>query len=463
MRIEDYGLIGDLQTAALVGRNGSIDWLCFPRFDSGACFAALLGDESNGRWLLAPDCEIERVERRYRKHSLVHELDFHTEHGSVRVTDFMPPRGTGSRRRPHRRGSRGERADADGARAPLRLRPDRPLGAPARGRHPDRDRRPGRGRLPNAGPAPRREHEHGRRVHGAARRARPVRADVVPVAPRAAARDHARARLRGHVRVLERVAPRVLLHRPLRRGGLPLADGPEGDDVRADGRHRRRSDDLDARADRRRPQLGLPLLLAARRELRAGRAARERLRRRGGRVAELAAARRRRRPGRHPDHVRPGRRASADRARAGLAGRLRGLEAGPDRQRRQRPVPARRLRRGDRHALPGTTPRARRRRQRLDARPPSAREPRAALARARRRHLGGARAEAPLHTLQGDGVGGVRPRPAVDRRARPVRPGRPLARRPRRDQGGGARAGLRPGARLVRPVVRLEAASTRAC
>ena len=93
MRIEDYGLIGDLQTAALVGRNGSIDWLCFPRFDSGACFAALLGNEDNGRWLLAPDCEIERVERRYREHSLVHELDFHTEHGSVRVIDFMPPRG----------------------------------------------------------------------------------------------------------------------------------------------------------------------------------------------------------------------------------------------------------------------------------------------------------------------------------------------------------------------------------
>ena len=93
MRIEDYGLIGDLQTAALVGRNGSIDWLCFPRFDSGACFAALLGNDENGRWLLAPDCEIERVERRYREHSLVHELDFHTEHGSVRIIDFMPPRG----------------------------------------------------------------------------------------------------------------------------------------------------------------------------------------------------------------------------------------------------------------------------------------------------------------------------------------------------------------------------------
>jgi GH15 family glucan-1,4-alpha-glucosidase len=93
MHLEDYGLIGDLQTAALVGRNGSIDWLCLPRFDSGACFSALLGDEWDGRWLLAPDCEIHRVERRYRERTLVHELDFHTEAGVVRVIDFMPPRG----------------------------------------------------------------------------------------------------------------------------------------------------------------------------------------------------------------------------------------------------------------------------------------------------------------------------------------------------------------------------------
>ena len=93
MRIEDYGLIGDLQTAALVGLNGSIDWLCFPRFDSGACFSALLGDEWDGRWLLAPDCKIHRVERCYRDRTLVHELEFHTEAGVVRVIDFMPPRG----------------------------------------------------------------------------------------------------------------------------------------------------------------------------------------------------------------------------------------------------------------------------------------------------------------------------------------------------------------------------------
>lgn len=93
MRIEDYGLIGDLQTAALVGINGSIDWLCFPRFDSEACFSALVGDEWDGRWILAPDCEVLRTERRYRNRSLVHELDFHCEAGVVRVTDFMPPRG----------------------------------------------------------------------------------------------------------------------------------------------------------------------------------------------------------------------------------------------------------------------------------------------------------------------------------------------------------------------------------
>ena len=93
MRIEDYGLIGDLQTAALVGRNGSIDWLCFPRFDSGSCFAALVGDEEDGRWLLEPTGRTRSVERRYRERTLVHELDFHTDAGSVRLIDFMPPRG----------------------------------------------------------------------------------------------------------------------------------------------------------------------------------------------------------------------------------------------------------------------------------------------------------------------------------------------------------------------------------
>ena len=92
MRIEDYALIGDTQAAGLVGRDGSIDWLCLPRFDSGACFAALLGDRSNGRWRLAPSEEPQRVERRYLPGTLVLETTFHTSDGVVRVVDCMPIR-----------------------------------------------------------------------------------------------------------------------------------------------------------------------------------------------------------------------------------------------------------------------------------------------------------------------------------------------------------------------------------
>jgi GH15 family glucan-1,4-alpha-glucosidase len=91
-RIEDYALIGDLQTAALVERGGSIDWLCFPRFDSGACFAALLGDPGNGRWLLAPPAG-GTTSRSYRGETLVLETTWENDQGVVRVYDFMPPRG----------------------------------------------------------------------------------------------------------------------------------------------------------------------------------------------------------------------------------------------------------------------------------------------------------------------------------------------------------------------------------
>ncbi|MFG2142010.1 glycoside hydrolase family 15 protein [Streptomyces sp. NPDC048650] len=90
--IEDYALIGDLQTAALVGRDGSIDWLCLPRFDSGACFAALLGGKENGHWGLAPTSPEARAERSYRGESLVLDTVWQTPSGSVRVTDFMPQR-----------------------------------------------------------------------------------------------------------------------------------------------------------------------------------------------------------------------------------------------------------------------------------------------------------------------------------------------------------------------------------
>ncbi len=92
-RIADYALLGDLQTAALVSREGSVDWACFPRFDSGACFASLLGTPQHGRWLLAPQESVLRTERRYLPGTLILETTHTTASGQVRVFDFMPPRG----------------------------------------------------------------------------------------------------------------------------------------------------------------------------------------------------------------------------------------------------------------------------------------------------------------------------------------------------------------------------------
>ncbi|MGO4683997.1 glycoside hydrolase family 15 protein [Hyphomicrobium sp. 2TAF46] len=91
-RIEDYALVGDCETAALVGRDGSIDWLCWPRFDSSACFAALLGDPENGRWLIAPKEAPLRTTRHYIDTSLILVTVFETTTGTVELVDFMPPR-----------------------------------------------------------------------------------------------------------------------------------------------------------------------------------------------------------------------------------------------------------------------------------------------------------------------------------------------------------------------------------
>ena len=90
LRIEDYAMIGDCHSAALVGRDGSIDWLCWPRFDSPACFAALLGTPENGRWLIAPEHASPNVTRRYLDDTLILETEFQTETGSATVVDFMP-------------------------------------------------------------------------------------------------------------------------------------------------------------------------------------------------------------------------------------------------------------------------------------------------------------------------------------------------------------------------------------
>ncbi len=93
MHIEDYALIGDCETAALVGRDGSIDWLCWPRFDSPACFAALLGSHDHGHWLIHPKHPGARVVRRYRPNTLILETRFETAEGAATLIDFMPPRG----------------------------------------------------------------------------------------------------------------------------------------------------------------------------------------------------------------------------------------------------------------------------------------------------------------------------------------------------------------------------------
>ncbi len=91
--IEDYAIIGDCETAALVGKDGSIDWLCWPAFSSGACFAALLGDANNGRWQIAPAVGAPKVSRKYRDHTLILETTFEANDGTFTLIDFMPIRG----------------------------------------------------------------------------------------------------------------------------------------------------------------------------------------------------------------------------------------------------------------------------------------------------------------------------------------------------------------------------------
>src|SRR5438045_9717313 len=92
MKIEDYAFLSDTQTGALVGRDGSVDWLCFPRFDSGGCFAELLGDEKNGCWRFLRADEIKTTRRRYRGDTLILETEIETATGVARLIVFVPPR-----------------------------------------------------------------------------------------------------------------------------------------------------------------------------------------------------------------------------------------------------------------------------------------------------------------------------------------------------------------------------------
>src|SRR6266566_2646736 len=92
-KIEDYALLGDCETAALVGRDGSIDWLCLPRFDSCACFAALLGGREHGRWLMTTTNQAARISRHYRDDTLILETDLETADGPAALVAFLPPGG----------------------------------------------------------------------------------------------------------------------------------------------------------------------------------------------------------------------------------------------------------------------------------------------------------------------------------------------------------------------------------
>ena len=92
-KIEDYAFLSDTQTGALVSRDGCVDWLCFPRFDSPACFASLLGEKKNGHWRFWPNEKITKTQRRYRGDTLILETEIETAAGAVRLIDFMPPRG----------------------------------------------------------------------------------------------------------------------------------------------------------------------------------------------------------------------------------------------------------------------------------------------------------------------------------------------------------------------------------
>ncbi len=220
----------------------------------------------------------------------------------------------GAGHRAHRRGRQGLRPLPLGADDPLRLRPHRPVGAQAQPRagHARRHRRSGRALLPHASRDARRGHAHGLGVLGRRGRARPVRPHVVPVARGGSGGDRPRAGAGRHRNVLagvERGMPARAARR-LGRARAAVAHRPQGADLRPDRRNRRRADDLAAGVDRVGAQLGLPLLLVARRDPHAAGPAPLQSRRRGGTVAALADPRDRGRSGRRPDHVRRRRRAA---------------------------------------------------------------------------------------------------------------------------------------------------------
>ena len=345
-----------MQSAAMVSRDGAVDWLCLPRFDSDAVFAAMLGDKFNGQWRLNPTAEegppsrAGQVRRRYQKDTLILETEWTTAGGTVRVIDFMPPRSDSS---PALVRIVEGVAGAVEMECVLRLRfgygrivpwvrrVDHAIWAAA---GPDSVwiRTPvkmiGRGLAHRASFVVR----AGERVPFVLSWAPSQHDDPPP--PHRCRRGAQRDR-----RVLDRLGVALQLPRQVPGCGRPLADHDQGTDLRADRRHRRGADHVAARGSRRSAELGLPVLLAPGRDDRPRGAAQDRVLGRGGGLAALAGPRGGRDRGGRPDHVRGGGRAPADRVDRGLAVRLRGLRSGPDRQRCRPPGSVRRVRRGRGH------------------------------------------------------------------------------------------------------------------
>ena len=295
--IEEYAAIGDGHTAALIGIDGSLDWLCLPQFDSPACFAALLGDHRHGHWLIGPAGR-PPASRRYVDDTAVLETTYTTDSGEVRVTDLMPVgerradvirrvegvRGTVTLRhswivrfdygriRPwvHRRGGRRPSGDHRHRRAG-QADPHRPPAAAPGRRAPRGDLRGGGGRPP--------------RLH----------ADLDPVVPpHPRPRGHRPACLALTLQEQQEWADACEYDGPVAPPGRPQPGHPARADPRRHRRHRRGGHHLAARGLRRGAQLGLPLLLAARRRPDARVAARRRSGRPRPALARLAAARDRR-------------------------------------------------------------------------------------------------------------------------------------------------------------------------
>jgi len=267
-RIEDYALIGDCKSAALVGCDGSIDWLCWPRFDSPACFAGLLGNSENGRWLIRPRQPVVETRRRYRPGTLVLDTEFRSSHGSAVVTDFMIP-GDGAYLVRIVTGLRGRLE----FRAELIMRFD--YGATV----------PWVTRLDDGGLSA---------IAGPDRLVLWTTVLLWTLFSESAFCGRCVRRASTNRRVLARLERALPGRESVDGRSQAFADHPQGADLCSDWRNRRCGDNVLAGIHRRNSKLGLPLLLAPRCHVHTARANASRLLRGGPGLAELAAARGRR-------------------------------------------------------------------------------------------------------------------------------------------------------------------------